>query len=45
MRDPGADHKRRNATATAAASYLHSKLNAVDAPPANMKEAEGQCRG
>lgn len=31
MRDPAADHKRRDAMATAAAPYLHSKLTAVDA--------------
>ncbi len=38
MRDPNADTKRRDAMATAAAPYLHSKLSAVDTPPANIKE-------
>jgi hypothetical protein len=38
MRDAGADQKRRDAMATAAAPYLHSKLNAVDAPPADTQE-------
>jgi hypothetical protein len=31
MRDPAADHKRRDAMAMAAAPYLHSKLTAIDA--------------
>ena len=31
MRDPAADHKRRDAMATAAAPYLHPKLSSVDA--------------
>jgi hypothetical protein len=31
MRDPAADHKRRDAMAMAAAPYLHSRLTAVDA--------------
>ena len=31
MRDPNADHKRRDAMATAAAPYLHSRLTAIDA--------------
>ena len=31
MRDPNADHKRRDAMAMAAAPYLHSRLTAVDA--------------
>jgi len=38
MRDPNADTKRRDAMATAAAPYLHSKLSAVDTPPAGSKE-------
>ncbi len=37
MRDPAADTKRRDAMAQAAAPYLHSKLSAVDAPPAGVK--------
>jgi hypothetical protein len=35
MRDPRADHKRRDAMAAAAAPYLHSKLSPVEAKPAN----------
>jgi hypothetical protein len=31
MRDPGADHKRRDAMAMAAAPYLHPRLTAIDA--------------
>ena len=31
MRDPAADHKRRDAMAMAAAPYLHPKLTAIDA--------------
>jgi hypothetical protein len=31
MRDPAADHKRRDAMAMAAAPYLHSRLTAIDA--------------
>jgi hypothetical protein len=31
MRDPAADHRRRDAMATAAASYLHPKLSTIDA--------------
>jgi hypothetical protein len=31
MRDPGADDKRRDAMAMAAAPYLHPKLSAIDA--------------
>jgi hypothetical protein len=31
MRDPAADHKRRDAMAMAAAPYLHPKLTAMDA--------------
>jgi hypothetical protein len=31
MRDPDADQKRREAMAMAAASYLHSKLSAIEA--------------
>jgi hypothetical protein len=42
MRDAGADQKRRDAMATAAAPYLHSKLNAVDAPPAGGEEKPPQ---
>ncbi len=38
MRDPNADAKRRDAMATAAAPYLHSKLSAVDTPPTGTKE-------
>ncbi len=30
MRDPAADQKRRDAMATVAAPYLHSKMSAVD---------------
>lgn len=30
MRDPGADEKRRDAMATAAATYIHPKLSSVD---------------
>jgi hypothetical protein len=31
MRDPTADHKRRDAMAMAAAPYLHPRLTAIDA--------------
>jgi hypothetical protein len=31
MRDPAANHKRRDAMAMAAAPYLHPKVNAIDA--------------
>jgi hypothetical protein len=31
MRDPAADHKRRDAMAMAAAPYLHPRLTAIDA--------------
>ena len=31
MRDPAADHKRRDAMAMAAAPYLHPRLSAIDA--------------
>jgi hypothetical protein len=31
MRDPAADHKRRDAMATGAAPYLHPRLTAIDA--------------
>jgi hypothetical protein len=31
MRDPGADQKRRDAMAMAAAPYLHPKLSAINA--------------
>ena len=31
MRDPGADHKRRDAMAMAAAPYIHPRLTAIDA--------------
>jgi hypothetical protein len=31
MRDPNADHKRRDAMAMAAAPYLHAKLSSIDA--------------
>jgi hypothetical protein len=31
MRDPAADHKRRDAMAMGAAPYLHSRLTAIDA--------------
>lgn len=31
MRDPSADHKRRDAMAVAAAPFLHSKLSAIEA--------------
>lgn len=31
LRDPVADHKRRDAMAVAAAAYLHPKVNAIDA--------------
>jgi hypothetical protein len=31
MRDPDADHKRRDAMAMAAAPYLHPKVTAIDA--------------
>jgi hypothetical protein len=30
MRDPAADHKRRDAMAMAAAPFLHSRLTAID---------------
>jgi hypothetical protein len=30
MRDPNADHKRRDAMATAAAPFLHAKLAAIE---------------
>jgi hypothetical protein len=33
MRDATADQKRRDAMATAAAPYLHSKLTTVEAKP------------
>lgn len=38
MRDSNADTKRRDAMATAAAPYVHSKLSAVDTPRAGTKE-------
>jgi hypothetical protein len=31
MRDPKADHKRRDAMAMAAAPYLHARLSTIDA--------------
>lgn len=31
MRDPAAEHRRRDAMAMAAAPYLHPKLSAIDA--------------
>jgi hypothetical protein len=31
MRDPAADHKRRDAMAMAAAPYLHPRLSTIDA--------------
>lgn len=31
MRDPAADHKRRDAMAKAAAPYLHARLSTIDA--------------
>jgi hypothetical protein len=31
MRDPSADHKRRDAMAMAAAPYLHARLSTIDA--------------
>jgi hypothetical protein len=31
MRDPAADHKRRDAMAMAAAPYLHARLSTIDA--------------
>jgi hypothetical protein len=34
MRDAGADHKRRDEMAMAAAPYLHPKLSSVDAKAA-----------
>jgi len=38
MRDANADQKRRDAMATAAAPFLHSKLNAVDPKPAEVRQ-------
>jgi hypothetical protein len=37
MRDANADQKRRDAMATAAAPFLHSKLNSVDPKPAEAR--------
>jgi hypothetical protein len=41
MRDPTADHKRRDAMAMAAAPYLHPRLTAIDAKlsPANAEQS------
>jgi hypothetical protein len=33
MRDPDADHKRRDAMALGAAPYLHPRLSTIDATP------------
>jgi predicted pyridoxine 5'-phosphate oxidase superfamily flavin-nucleotide-binding protein len=38
MRDPAADHKRRDAMAMAAAPYLHPKLSAIDAKLSSAAE-------
>jgi hypothetical protein len=38
MRDPAADHKRRDAMAMGAAPYLHSRLTAIDAVPPSSPE-------
>lgn len=46
MRDPGADEKRRDAMATAAATYIHPKLSAVTGTfkhkhePTDLSDAE-----
>jgi|SRR5271156_2470000 len=40
LRDANADHKRRDAMATAAAPYLHSKLSAIDAKPNGEGETQ-----
>ena len=39
MRDPAADLKRRDAMATAAAPYLHSKLSPIE-PPTDVPKSE-----
>jgi len=41
MRDPGADDKRRDAMAMAAAPYLHPKLSSVDARLSSASEKPG----
>jgi hypothetical protein len=38
MRDDGADQRRRDAMATAAAPYLHPKLSAIDAKLSGASE-------
>ena len=46
MRDPAADHKRRDAMAMAAAPYLHPRLTAIDAklnPPAHSGRPRNSC--
>ena len=40
MRDAGADPKRRDAMAMAAAPYLHPKLSAIEAKPNERSAAE-----
>jgi hypothetical protein len=44
MRDLAADHKRRDATAMAAAPYLHPKLGSIDAMlgPATSKSSDSK---
>jgi hypothetical protein len=41
LRDPNAADKRRDAMATAAAPYVHPKLNPVDAKPSDVSETPG----
>jgi hypothetical protein len=40
MRDPEADHKRRDAMAMAAAPYLHAKLCSVEPKPTDPGKPE-----
>jgi hypothetical protein len=40
MRDPKADHKRRDAMAAAAAPYLHAKLCSVEPKPTDPDKPE-----
>jgi hypothetical protein len=42
MRDASADHKRRDAMATAAAPFLHPRLNPINQPAEPVAEADQQ---
>jgi hypothetical protein len=44
MRDPNADHKRRDAMAMAAARYLHPKLNSVESTMTVRGEEDEQAK-